>query len=426
MADHGPVCLLDVEPDAPAPAVPAHAADGRPYAGAAVAVRVHGELVGVVELPLDGEADGARLAARAADALRERIEAHLRADGPPAPDGAPPRCRREHARFLARAPAASVVVATRDGERTLGATLDALLALDYPRFEVLVVDNGSRGDGARSLVAERAEAAHPVRYVREPRHGLALAHNRGLAEADGAIVAFTDDDAVPDRAWLAQLAKAFEVAPDVACVTGLVLPAELESDAQIWVDAMWGFTKGFDRRVFDRRRPPGALLYPYTAGVFGSGANMAFRTAALRELGGFDPALGAGSPARGGDDLAAFFDVIAAGHRLVYEPTAVVRHRHRADYDSLRRQAYSYGVGLSAYLAKTLVDHPGRVLDVSARAPWALAYVLSPRSPKNARRPTALPAELARLERRGMVVGPFAYLRSRWWRRALYEPGGVR
>src|SRR5881396_109825 len=111
MADHGPVCLLDVEPDAPAPAVPAHAADGR----------------------------------------RERIEAHLRADGPPAPDGAPPRCRREHARFLARAPAASVVVATRDGERTLGATLDALLALDYPRFEVLVVDNGSRGDGARSL-----------------------------------------------------------------------------------------------------------------------------------------------------------------------------------------------------------------------------------------------------------------------------------
>ena len=150
---------------------------------------------------------------------------------------------------------------------------------------------------------------------------------------------------------------------------------------------------------------------------------MAFRTGALRDMGGFDPALGAGSPARGGDDLAAFFDVIAAGHRLVYEPTAVVRHRHRADYDSLRRQAYSYGVGLSAYVAKTLVDHPTRVLDVSARAPWALAYVLSSRSPKNARRPAALPPELARLERRGMVVGPFAYLRSRWLRRELYEHG---
>src|SRR5205823_5518251 len=110
---------------------------------------------------------------------------------------------------------------------------------------------------------------------------------------------------------------------------------------------------------------------------------------------GFDPALGAGSPARGGDDLAAFFDVIAAGHRLVYEPTAVVRHRHRADYDSLRRQAYSYGVGLSPYLAKTLVDHPGRVLDVSARAPrpatrstpsfWRPACA---RSPRTASRPT--------------------------------------
>src|SRR5207244_2454103 len=139
-----------------------------------------------------------------------------------------------------------------------------------------------------------------ARCVRAPRHGLALARNRGLAEADGAIVAFTDDDALPDRAWLAQLAKAFEVAPDVACVTGLVLPAELESDAQVWVDAMWGFGKGFERRVFDRHRPPGALLYPYTAGVFGSGANMAFRTGALRDMGGFDPALGAGSPATRG------------------------------------------------------------------------------------------------------------------------------
>ena len=79
------------------------------------------------------------------------------------------------------------------------------------------------------------------------------------------------------------------------------------------------------------RNRAGEPLYPYTAGVFGSGANMAFRADALRAMGGFDTSLGAGSAALGGDDLAAFFDVIEAGHTLVYEPTAFVRHRHRAD-----------------------------------------------------------------------------------------------
>jgi hypothetical protein len=140
---------------------------------------------------------------------------------------------------------------------------------------------------------------------------------------------------------------------------------------------------------------------------------MAFRTDVLRELGGFDPALGAGTVARGGDDLAAFFDVIAAGHSIVYEPTAVVYHRHRRDYASLRAQAYGYGVGLSAYLAKTVADDPRRVADILRRAPRALSYVLDPRSTKNARRPPGFPAELTRAERRGMLVGALAYGRSR-------------
>jgi GT2 family glycosyltransferase len=252
-----------------------------------------------------------------------------------------------------------------------------------------------------------------VAYVREDRPGLAVAHNRGLEEARGAVVAFTDDDVVVDRLWAAQLAKAFATAPQVGCVTGMILPLELDAPAQVWGAGAWGVGKGFERRVFDGRRPPGQPLYPYAAGVFGSGANMAFRADVLHALGGFDPRLGAGTPACGGDDLAAFFDVIAAGHRLIYEPTAIVRHRHRADYASLRRQAYGYGSGLVAYLAKTVADDPRRLLAVAARAPWALTHLLSPRSPKNAGRPPDVPAELARIERRGMAAGAVAYARSR-------------
>jgi GT2 family glycosyltransferase len=409
------VCIVEVELGAPPPEFHPISRSGLPYARAAVAVRVHGILVGVADLALDGqELDGEELAVRAEDALSAEIEAHLRADGD---DPAAPRCRIEHERLLENAPFVSVIVATRDGESTLKECLDSLFRLDYPDYEVIVVDNASRGPGVRALV----EGADPrVTYLREERPGVAVAHNRALGEARGSILAFTDDDVVVDPLWLARIVRAFELTPSAGCVTGLILPSELESAAQVWIDDYWGFDKGFERHVFDGDRPPGQPLYPYTAGVFGSGANMAFTASALRDIGGFDPALGTGSPARGGDDLAAFFDVIAAGHKLVYEPTAVVRHRHRPDYGSLRTQAYGYGVGLSAYIAKTIADDPRRVLEVAARTPRAIAYLLGPRSTKNARRPATLPAELIRLERRGMAFGAFAYARSRWRRRSIH------
>jgi cellulose synthase/poly-beta-1,6-N-acetylglucosamine synthase-like glycosyltransferase len=416
-AGDGAVCLLELDVDGPPPELPSLALDGRRYTRAAVAVRVHGVLLGVTDIDLRSRGvDGEELAARAVEALRGELDEHLRADG----DSHQPHCRSEHERFLERAPFASVIVATRNSQGTLGRCLDSLLALDYPGFEILVVDNATAGEGVRTLVESRAGGRARVEYLREERPGVAIAHNRALPDARGQILAFTDDDVVVDPLWLARLARAFELAPGVGCVTGLILPSELESRAQVWIDDYWGFGKGFERRVFDSARQPDQPLYPYTAGVFGSGANMAFSAGALRSIGGFDPALGTGSPALGGDDLAAFFDVIAAGYRLVYEPTAVVRHRHRPEYESLRTQAYGYGVGLSAYLAKTLVDDPRRVLEVAVRVPRAIAYLLSPDSAKNARRPASLPPELIRLERRGMAVGAWAYMRSRWLRRGMY------
>src|SRR3954453_22568229 len=309
------VCIVEVELDGGAPEVPRISQSGLPYARAAVAVRVHGILVGVADLALEGEEDGADVAARATEALSEEIAAHLLADGD---DPDHPHCCAEHQRLLENAPFVSVIVATRDGERTLKACLDSLLAQDYPDYEVIVVDNASRGPSVRALV----EGADPrVTYLREERPGVAVAHNRALGGARGSILAFTDDDVVADPLWLARIVRAFELSPAVGCVTGLILPAELESAAQVWIDDYWGFDKGFERPVFDGSRPPGQPLYPYTAGVFGSGANMAFTASARRDIGGFDPALGTGSPPLGGDDLAAFFHLVAPGHHLPLHPT---------------------------------------------------------------------------------------------------------
>ena len=104
---------------------------------------------------------------------------------------------------------------------------------------------------------------------------------------------------------------------------------------------------------------------------------MAFRTSVLRELGGFDPALGAGSRGRGGDDLAAFVDVILAGYALVYEPAAIVHHHHRRELEAVRAQALDYGAGLSAYLTRLAVRRPSVLVDFVRLGPRAVRHLLT-------------------------------------------------
>ncbi len=141
---------------------------------------------------------------------------------------------------------------------------------------------------------------------------------------------------------------------------------------------------------------------------------MAFTTAVLREMGGFDPAFGTGSKARGGPDLEAYFQVIIKGYQLVYEPTALVHHIHRRDYAKLRKQVFSYGCGFTAYITKWLIKEPHRILDFAAGVPYGLFMLLSPRSSKQRKKKADYPKELSRLELLGMLYGPLAYVHS-WW-----------
>jgi cellulose synthase/poly-beta-1,6-N-acetylglucosamine synthase-like glycosyltransferase len=309
--------------------------------------------------------------------------------------------------------AVSVVVATRNRPRELAGCLRSLLAQSYPAAAVVVVDDAPGGDLTAAVVA-RFAARGPFSYVPGERRGLAAAHNRGLEQVSTPFVAFTDDDVVADPQWLEQIVVAFASTDDVACVTGKIVPCELVTAAQMLLEAYAGFNKGASRRVYDLgANRPSDPLFPFAAGTVGSGANMAFTRSALLELGGFDPALGAGTRARGGDDLAAFFEVIQRGHRLVYEPAAIVHHHHPEEARALKRQVYGYGVGLTAYLTKCMLDRPRLLPAVARRLPAAIAHVLSPGSAKNARLPPGYPAGLVGLERLGMLAGPFAYLASR-------------
>src|SRR5207302_7024291 len=120
------------------------------------------------------------------------------------------------------------------------------------------------------------------------------------------------------------------------------------------------------------------------------------------------------SLAQGAEDLAAFFQVITRGYRLVYEPAALLYHPHRRDYMALRKYLYGYGVGLTAYLTKILLDTPRLLFDLIPKLPYGLVFTLSARSPKNNKKSIQYPKELTILELKGMLCGPFAYLYSRW------------
>jgi GT2 family glycosyltransferase len=384
---------------------------------ARVVVRWLGQPVGVVDV--DGD-DGVAVAATPQEAwnrYRAELGAIARSRGVPEPrspadlrTGEPP----PRPEACGSSPLVTVTIASFRNTESTVETVRRVLAGSWSPLDVVVVDNDADHHALDSAFAVAFAGESRVRWVHEPRQGLSFARNAGLAAASGAFVVFTDDDVLVDEHWVAHLVNAFDAVPDVACVTGAILPAEQETQAQLWLEEYGGFHKGFRREIFNltthRRSTP---LYPYDSGQFGSGANMAFRTETLRALGGFAADLGAGTPAHGGEDLDVLRRVVSAGYSVVYEPAAVMWHRHRRSMEALRRQMFRYGVGLSATVTKWLLEDRRVARDVLRRLPAGARHVLSPSSRKNEHKSVTFPPVLTRLERLGVLYGPVAYLRSR-------------
>lgn len=306
----------------------------------------------------------------------------------------------------------SVVVTTCSHPAALERCLRSVLASDHPTFEVIVVENRPRSAGTEAMLTKRFKNEPRLRYLEENQPGLSRARNRGLSNAEGEVVAFTDDDVVVDPAWIGRCADAFGTAKDVACVTGLILPLELETDAQLLLEQFAGFGKGFHRHTYrlgdERDKHPLAVQMP---GGIGSGANTALRADVASELGGFDASLGAGTPAGGGEDLDLYLRLLRKGYAIAYEPSAIVRHQHPDGAWRLHRQVYRYGVGLGAMVTKQLVAGPERRKLLRA-VPAGVRYARDPTSRKNERKPDNYPRRLEWIERLGMLSGPVAYLLS--------------
>jgi GT2 family glycosyltransferase len=248
----------------------------------------------------------------------------------------------------------TVVICTRDRTEWLARCLAALGRSTAQPAEVIVVDNAPSSDGTRVLVGRTPG----VRYVLEPRPGLDVARNAGLRAATTEFVAYTDDDAEAHRDWTWRIRQAFDD-PSIVAVTGLVLPAELDTDAQVLFEDHAGFGRGYARRDFDpdflaRHRRWGAPVWE-----IGAGANMAFRRGAVAAVGGFDERLGAGA-AGCSDDSEMWHRLLETGGRCRYEPTAVVHHHHRRTHEELLQQMYFYMRGHACALLVQFERHRGR------------------------------------------------------------------
>ena len=391
-------------------------------------VRLHGEPLAIVHLAgglRDLSSDrleglwGELAEVIAAHSLRYRCDAGERAGHDRFRGEHPATAQCSGARFQTACSTASVIIPTGGRPGQLERCLRSMLALRQAHVDYLVVDNRPDLDGSRAVVEALAEDGLDVRYVAEPRPGSSVARNRGLVETDAELVAFTDDDVVVDADWLNWLLSPF-ADPRVTVVTGMVLPLALESEAQKRFEQYAGFSKGVTSRTYDLEAAKAGerVLYPYWGGVFGSGNSMAFRRSDLVAAGGFDPALGAGSPALAGADIEAFSAAIVRGGRLVYEPRALCWHEHRASEEALRRQIFNYGAGFTAIMTKYLLHDRRFVRAVARSVPVAIE---ARRTNHGATGGSArLPASYARLARRGMVRGPWLYARSRRWARQLH------
>ncbi len=226
---------------------------------------------------------------------------------------------------LPRHPRVSVVVCAYNAERTIDRCLASLAALNYPDYEVIVVN-----DGSRDRTLEIAQQHGFCRIVSQPNKGLSVARNVGAAAATGEIVAYTDSDCVADPDWLAYLVAKME-AGGLAVCGGPNFPPPEDS----LVPAAVAVAPG---------GPTHVLLSDEIAEHI-AGCNMAFRREALLHLGGFDPIFHAA-----GDDVDICWRFQDAGYVIGFSPAAVVWHFRRNTVRGLLQPAARLRQGRGARL----------------------------------------------------------------------------
>ena len=219
---------------------------------------------------------------------------------------------------LSRTPKVSVIVASYNGAGSLRACLTSLVSLEYPAYEVLLIDDGSTDDTPQ-IAAEFPE----VRYIRQENLGLSAARNTGIAHATGEIVAFTDSDCRADEDWLYYLVNEFLRTDFVGVGGHNLLPPEDSAVAAAVLVSPGG--------------PAHVMLNDREAEHI-PGCNMAFYKWALDEIRGFDPLY-----RKAGDDVDLCWRLQERGYKIGFAASAFVWHYRRSTVAAYLKQQAGYG-----------------------------------------------------------------------------------
>jgi O-antigen biosynthesis protein len=229
---------------------------------------------------------------------------------------------------LARYPKVSIVVASYNAERTLTSCLDSLQRLNYPDYEVILVDDGST-DATPQLALKHSG----IRYFRHEKNlGLSTARNTGIAAAAGEIVAFTDSDCRADEDWLYYLVGDLLDSEFAAIGGPNLLPPEDSAVAAAVMVSPGG---------------PAHVMLTDRQAEHIPGCNMAFYKWVLAQVGGFDPLFH-----EAGDDVDVCWRLQQAGYRIGFSPAAFVWHYRRSTARAYLRQQHGYGEAESLLVRK--------------------------------------------------------------------------
>lgn len=388
-------------------------------------VRFRGEPIGILMAKIndDGFIDVDDVAKEAENRFFERIDRisdypQVAETASAAPAGPPnERMSAELAELSGtHLPGISIVIGTMRRPAEAVTCVQSVLNQIYAGpLEIIVVDNGIIDDKTERAIAEYFGQDDRVTYLAEKPGGLSRARNIGLAKASYPITAFLSDDIRVDELWALGLARGFQRSENVKAVNGVCIPRFLDNENQIESErAMgWATSQGFDPLLYDFVDPD-RPLHPY-AGCYSNGSNMAFDTEFFLAAGGFAEDLGPGTIARGGEDLEAPVRILAEGGQVAYEPMAFGWLYDQYDGRSFARQAYSYGIGLTAYLMRHMMD-PVHRREILKRAPKGFGILGEPFTSSDMDLPStdikiARQARVAQMA--GRLVGPIAYLRSR-------------
>jgi glycosyltransferase involved in cell wall biosynthesis len=322
--------------------------------------------------------------------------------------------------------ALTVVICTRDRPDGLSKTLASLARQSDPGFEVLIVDNSLDGAVARTLVDFNGLE---MRCCHEPAPGLSRARNRGLSEVRSELIAWIDDDEEADPDWIAWIKRGFAHPDRPDAVAGLMLPAELETAAQVNFERYGGFNKGRGIEAVSLRAGTPSVFDPlYPLPNFGAGGNLAFRTERLRAIGGFDNRLGAGTLTHGGEETRALSLLLEQGSMILHWPPAITWHYHRQTDEALEKQFFGYSAGLTAFYMSMILTSPKYFWRILRLVPRGVKRMLTNRGSGQQDSPTGgVPENLLRAGRQGLFQGAWLYLREvRRQRRALPGPVAAR